>query len=124
MALKMQTREPSTSTQISTFVSALNSVRDHAARLHSAISGAYPTSCHSQHEARLFLQSRSELREKQRCGATKTQLTFTVSFSPTSSLPDPVPTYKGNIVVVEENNGTKTPYDLCNTCLAGMLTRL
>ncbi|KAL2847595.1 hypothetical protein BJX68DRAFT_267998 [Aspergillus pseudodeflectus] len=107
-ALKIQALGHSTSTQVSTFVSAMNTVRDHATRLYTAISGAYPTNCHSQHEARLFLQSRSESNENQRCGVAKPRLTFTVSFSPTLSLPDPVPTYKGNITVVEDNSSNKT----------------
>ncbi|KAL3440296.1 hypothetical protein BJX65DRAFT_290766 [Aspergillus insuetus] len=106
-SLKAQAIEQPTSTHVGKFVSALNTVRNHAKRLYSAISVAYPTACHSQHEARLVLQSRSDLGRKRSGGGTKKELTFTVSFSPTGSLLDPIPSYRGNITVLEDADGTQ-----------------
>jgi hypothetical protein len=110
-SLKAQIIEQPTSTHVGTFVSALNTVRNHAKRLYSAISVAYPTTCHSQHEARLVLQSRSDLGRKQTAGRRK-ELTFTVSFSPTGPLPDPIPSYRSNITVMEDDDGTNPAYDM------------
>ncbi|KAL3486007.1 hypothetical protein BJX62DRAFT_216125 [Aspergillus germanicus] len=106
-SLKAQAIEQPTSTHVGAFVSALNTVRNHAKRLYSAIAVAYPTTCHSQHEARLVLQSRSDLGRKRPGGGTKKDLTFIVSFSPTGSLPDPIPSYRGNITVMDDDGGTQ-----------------
>ncbi|KAL2835345.1 hypothetical protein BJY01DRAFT_259280 [Aspergillus pseudoustus] len=103
-SLREHAIERPSSKQVATFASAMNTVRSHAARLYSAISMAYATNCHTQHEARLFLQSRCDYKGRQAAGGTKKDLTFTVSFSPTVSSLDAIAAYKGNITVVEPDD--------------------
>ncbi|KAL3476579.1 hypothetical protein BJX99DRAFT_270394 [Aspergillus californicus] len=95
------TLQPS-SYQAASFASAVSKVRHHARHLHLAISAAYSTRCHAQHEARLTLQSRSDLMRKYKTSKDKRALTFTVLLSPAMSPSGDTPSYQTDIKVTDE----------------------
>lgn len=68
---------------ITKFTAILNIVQNYALRLYSAISCGCKAGCHPEHEARLFLQTRSsELDKKHPKPLKKTAVSFILTFSP------------------------------------------
>lgn len=60
--------------------------------------------CHTEHETRLFLQSRSALMERKRkqVALKKTPVAFTVAFLPSDNQLKPTVSYKADVKVLEE----------------------
>ncbi|KAL3477339.1 hypothetical protein BJX99DRAFT_226403 [Aspergillus californicus] len=92
------TLEPA-SRQLAAFASALNTVRNDANRLYSAILTAFPTHCHSRHEARLFLRSRCDIMDRKKNSKQRTDMVFTVLLSPEMSTVS-TPSYRTDIRVM------------------------
>ncbi|KAL4788602.1 hypothetical protein BJX76DRAFT_353048 [Aspergillus varians] len=108
------TLQPS-SYQAAAFASAVNKVRRHARHLYLAISAAYSTRCHAQHEARLILRNRSDLMANFRSSKVPgaRALAFTVLLSPALSLSGDTPSYQTDITVAHSDNSsdsTTQPY--------------
>ncbi|KAL4882097.1 hypothetical protein BJY04DRAFT_188016 [Aspergillus karnatakaensis] len=108
------TLQPS-SHEAAAFASAINKVRRHARHLYLAISTAYSTRCHAQHEARLILRNRSDLiRRYKSSKVTGTRaLAFTVMLSPALSPSGDAPSYQTDITVADNDNSsdsTTQPY--------------
>ncbi|KAJ5622843.1 hypothetical protein N7490_011448 [Penicillium lividum] len=72
--IAIQSRSSTTKRSTSCF----DSIRKHASRLYSAISTAYGGSCHPEHGAHLFLQSRADLLG--RTSSRNRAMVFTISF--------------------------------------------
>ncbi|KAJ5778920.1 hypothetical protein N7457_006640 [Penicillium paradoxum] len=70
---------PSISRAVTKITSYFEGVAEHARRLYSAIAMGYVGHCHSEHEAQLFLQPRTELMDNPRA-LKKAPLVFTVAF--------------------------------------------
>lgn len=104
-AQRMQVMQLSSLRQTARLASSLNVVRDYARRLYCAVSAAYPSKCHSYHEARLFLYSRSNLMERKATNK-RNDFEFTVLFSTDTPSADPADSYKAEITVKGADNCT------------------
>ncbi|PGH26816.1 hypothetical protein AJ80_01582 [Polytolypa hystricis UAMH7299] len=96
----------SNSRTITKFASALATIRSSAHRLYSAISRGYVDSCHEQHEAQLFLQTRSALIQgpKQK-SLKKPPVPFEVAFCVAAVTPGQgVWSYKTEVQVIEKDD--------------------
>ncbi|KAL3460893.1 hypothetical protein BJX64DRAFT_289831 [Aspergillus heterothallicus] len=96
----------SSSAQSTAFMSALNKVRTHARKLYLAISAAYSSRCHAQHEARLFLSSHAHILERPNTSRDRKPLSFTVLFSPEISLSGASPSYRTDIKIADATNSS------------------
>ncbi len=105
-AQRVQVMQLSSSRQTARLTFSLNTVRDYARRLYCAVSAAYPSKCHSYHEARLFLYSRSNLMERKATNK-RNDFEFTVLFSTDTSTTDPADSYKAEITVRDADNCTQ-----------------
>ncbi|KAL4757597.1 uncharacterized protein BDW70DRAFT_171137 [Aspergillus foveolatus] len=74
-------------------------------RLYSAVAAAYPSHCHSCHEARLALRSRSYFLERAEEEKHWKDFTFTVMFSPVISASGPTNLYRTDIKVAKGDDG-------------------
>ncbi|CAI7586430.1 unnamed protein product [Penicillium pancosmium] len=80
--VKSITAQPMSRT-IAKLATTLNGIQNYAQRLYSAISSGCMAECHLEHEARLFLQTRSsEMDTKHQKSFKKTTLSFSIAFSP------------------------------------------
>ncbi|KUM57667.1 hypothetical protein ACN42_g9514 [Penicillium freii] len=70
----------STSSPASRIMSSFDAIRSHACRLYATISTAYAETCHPEHEAHLFLQSRAKSLLAKGPKPRKSPVTFTISF--------------------------------------------
>ncbi|CRL21989.1 unnamed protein product [Penicillium camemberti] len=70
----------STSSAASRIMSSFDAIRSHACRLYATISTAYAETCHPEHEAHLFLQSRVKSLLAKGTKPRKSPVTFTISF--------------------------------------------
>ncbi|CAG8015052.1 unnamed protein product [Penicillium olsonii] len=93
----------STSSATTRIVSSFDSIRRHACRLYSTISTVYGKSCHPEHEAHLFLQSRADILLTKYRTPKKTPVTFTVSFGPASHTDVCIPSLATEVKVSEED---------------------
>lgn len=96
-------------------ITSFDGVRKHACRLYSAISSTYTKSCHPEHEAHLFLESRADLLESKHRTAQKKPVAFTISFGPA----DQVDICRSSEIKVLDADTLESPSRYVSTCFTG-----
>ncbi|KAJ5602039.1 hypothetical protein N7510_011573 [Penicillium lagena] len=111
---------PSRSSAVTRTTTSFKSIREHACRLYSAISATYRGSCHPQHGAHLFLQSRADLLDGKHRRLKKTPVAFTISFDPVGRADIHCSSSITEVMVLEED--TLTSYSNNSAIYSGPST--